>query len=187
MAIAKRQFHLITNNLSQFDFQIFTQELSNSRTFHATLQYLEKQKIDRGGFSSWATHLLNKMHPKSDFKNGERPKPWILNVTKDWIPPGWPYNPNPAVSQMEEFYLTFGWLGLLLGMGLMGFLVALMDFRSQSIGIQALQTICIALSFQWISRGFFLYQVQISLAVLLPFAVVCLAHAYLRHEQPNKA
>ena len=187
MAIAKRQFHLVTNDLRKFDFQILTQELSNSRTFHATLQHMESNKIERGGISSWIHHLSNKLQPKTYFENGERPKPWILKVTKEWIPPGWPYNPNPAVSQMEEFYLTFGWLGLFLGMSLMGICVALFDYPFQSIGIQVFQIICIALCFQWISRGFFLYQLQISAAALLPFALVCLSHAYLRHVRPNKA
>lgn len=185
MAIAKRQFSLVTFHLSQFDFGLLTHELSNSRTFHASLQYIQEHNINRGGFTSWLEHIAFKFRPKSDFDGNERPKPWILTVTKAWIPPGWPYNPNPAVSQMEEFYLTFGWIGLVIGMCLMGGFVALTDFRTPALGIQALQVMCIALCFQWITRGFFLYQIQISMAVLLPFGVVAASHAYLRHARSH--
>lgn len=186
MAIAKRQFSLVTWNLSSFDFGLLTHELSNSRTFHASLQYMNSNHVEKGGITTWIEHVVCKLQPKSSFPGGERPKPWILHTTKAWIPSGWPYNPNPAVSQMEEFYLTFGWPGLLIGMLIMGALVALFDFKTSSNGMQILQIMCIALCFQWISRGFFLYQFQISLAVLLPFAVLSAHHAYLRYAKSNQ-
>lgn len=179
MAIAKRQFHLITFNLLEFDSEIFTMELSNSRTFKASLINMKEKQLERGGLTSWTTYGLNKFKAKKTFETGARPVPWIIGATKDWVPPGWLWNPNPAVNQMEEFYLTFGWIGMIIGMVLMGFWVVLLNFSRFPLWVFPLQIIGIGLCFQWISRGFFLYQAQITLACLIPFLVLYLVARYL--------
>jgi len=189
MAIAKRQFHLVTFDLSQFDIKIFATEFSNSRTFKATLIYLESHsEIEALGPTSWFTFLKNKLKPKADFPNLERPKPWILEVTKAWIPPGWPWNPNPAVTQMEEFFLTFGWVGLIIGMFMVGLWVGFLDILVKDPVFQSFKIVGIALLFQWTTRGFFLYQLQITLVCFLPFLLLWLAKPYLSHvSATNKA
>ena len=189
MAIAKRQFHLITFDLSLFDVRIFATEFSNSRTFKATLIYLDSHpEIKALGPGSWLRFLENKGKPKRDFPNFERPKPWILEVTKVWIPPGWPWNPNPAVTQMEEFFLTFGWIGLLIGMFAVGFWVGFLDVLVKDPVFQSFKVVGIALLFQWTTRGFFLYQLQITIVCFLPFLLLWLAKPYLSHvSAANKA
>ena len=179
MALAKRNFHLITNDLTQFDFSVFTNELSNSRTFKASVLYLEKQHIPNGGLRSWVEYVGNKFVPKTAFPENQRPRPWILKVTKDWIPDGWPWNPNPAVSQMEEFFLTFSWMGMVVGMFIMGVWVSVLDVPTQNSVFQVFQLVGIGFCFQWISRGFFLYQIQIAFVSLVPFLVLILAKRYL--------
>jgi hypothetical protein len=181
MAIAKRQFEVITFDIRQFDFSLFSSEFSNSRTFRATLLFLEKNPDYQSDGSSWLQYIKNKFKTKSSFPNGIRPKPWILEVTKAWIPPGWPWNPNPAVTQMEEFFLTFGYLGLILGMIMVGFWASFLDFSSGNPLYQAFRIICIALLFQWTTRGFFLHQLQISLVCIFPLAVLYLIKPYLPH------
>jgi len=189
MAIAKRQFDLITFNISKFDIQIFTNEFSNSRTFRATQIYLaENPQMQKLGYSSWIHFISNKFKPKSNFPNQERPKPWILKVTKAWIPAGWLWNPNPAVTQMEEFFLTFNWLGLLAGMCFVGFWAGFLDSRVSDPLFQSFKIIGIALLFQWTTRGFFLYQIQITIVCFLPFLLLWLAKPYLsRGTTSNKA
>jgi hypothetical protein len=182
MAIAKRQFHLITFDLSLFDIRIFTTEFSNSRTFKATCIYLNNHPdIEALGPESWIKFIENKLKPKTEFQNLQRPKPWILEVTKAWIPPGWPWNPNPAVSQMEEFFLTFGWIGLVIGMFVVGIWVGFLDLAVNDPIFQNFKIVGIALLFQWTTRGFFLYQLQITLICFLPFLLLWLAKPYLNH------
>lgn len=181
MAIAKRQFDLITFDLGQFDSGVFTNEFSNSRTFRATLIYLNQHPEKQSDGLSWFRFMANKLKSKSSFPGGIRPKPWILEVTKAWIPPGWPWNPNPAVTQMEEFFLTFGFWGLTAGMLMLGFWTSFLDFSSENSVFQGFKMICIALLFQWTTRGFFLYQMQISLVCIFPFAVLYILKPYLPH------
>lgn len=185
MAIAKRQFHLITFDFSQFNGEILATELSNSRTFKATLIDQQGKGLERGGISSWTDYIGNKFSPRKEFPDGVRPVPWIITATKSWIPPGWPWNPNPAVNQMEEYFLTFGWIGLLSGMFLMGVWVGFLDFPIGLPILVPLQMIGTGLCFQWISRGFFLYQIQITLASLVPFLLLYLVDRYLPHD-PSK-
>lgn len=181
MAIAKRQFQLITWDLRQFDLGILTNEFSNSRTFRGTLLYLESNpKMESDGLS-WFRFVGNKWKPKTSFQNQTRPKPWILEVTKAWIPTGWPWNPNPAVSQMEELFLTFSYPGLVIGMALLGFWVAFLDFSRGGLIFSAFRLVAIALLFQWTTRGFFLYQIQISLFCLLPLGLLWGIRSYLPH------
>lgn len=185
MAIAKRQFQHVTFDLRQFDMEILSTELSNSRTFKASLIYLKNNHLESGGLSSWVDYGLNKLKPKSSFPNSVRPFPWIIQMTKNWIPPGWPWNPNPAVTQMEELYLTFSWSGLLFGMAMMGIWVAFLDQPGGGFFLRSLQVLGSGLTFQFISRGFFLYQVQIALASLLPLLLLYVLNRYLPHAKKN--
>jgi len=188
MAIAKRQFHLITFDMRQFDFAAFNMEFSNSRTFRASLEHKEKMQAGHPGISAWTDVISNKFQDRSSFPNGKRPKPWILDATKSWIPPGWPWNPNPAVSQLEEFFLTFGWLGMALGMFLIGCWVRLLDSNRTNLLWNAFRIVGTALLFQWVSRGFFLFQFQITLVCLIPFAVLMVLGSYLPDDStPDKA
>lgn len=188
MAIAKRQFQLVTFDLRQFDLDIFKTELSNSRTCKASLIYMKENRLESPGISSWIDFVGNKLKPKSEFPHGVRPFPWIITITKSWIPKGWPWNPNPAVTQMEEFFLTFSWPGLILGMAVFGIWVALLDIRQPKVGWGSFQIIASGLCFQWITRGFFLYQLQITIASMLPFLVLMLMNRYLPHANgQNKA
>ena len=188
MAIAKRQFHLITFDLSQFDFAAFNMEFSNSRTFRASLDHMEKMKTGHPGISAWTDVIVNKFQDRNSFPDGKRPKPWILNATKSWIPPGWPWNPNPAVSQLEEFFLTFGWHVMALGMFLIGCWVRLLDAERTNLLWNAFRIVATALLFQWVSRGFFLFQFQITLVCLIPFAVLMVLGSYLPNDStPDKA
>lgn len=188
MAIAKRQFHLITFDLRLFDFAAFNMEFSNSRTFRASLDHMEKMETSHPGISAWTDVISNKFQNRNTFPDGKRPKPWILDVTKSWIPSGWPWNPNPAVTQLEEFFLTFGWLGIALGMHLVGSWVRFLDSERASSLWNAFRIVGTALLFQWVSRGFFLFQFQITLVCLIPFAVLLLLGSYLPDEStPDKA
>jgi hypothetical protein len=189
MAIAKRQFQLITFDLSQFDLQIATNEFSNSRTFRSTLLYLDKNpEVQKQASESWVVFLKNKFKSKSNFSDHQRPKPWILSVTKAWIPNGWPWNPNPAVTQLEEFFLTFGYLGVFMGMLLVGFWSGFLDVKVDQPVFQSFKLVGTALLFQWTTRGFFLYQLQITLICILPFLVLYVVKPYLPHgSAANKA
>ena len=188
MAIAKRQFHLITFDLRQFDPGAFNMEFSNSRTFRASLETMQKNQVEHPGISAWTDVIRNKFHSRSSFPEGKRPRPWILDATKSWIPSGWPWNPNPAVSQLEEFYLTFGWLGMAIGMFLIGSWVKILDSEGPNLIWNAFRIVGTALLFQWVSRGFFLFQFQITLVCLFPFAVLMVLGSYLPNDStPDKA
>lgn len=184
MAIAKRQFHLLTFDLRQFNPELINQEFSNSRTFRASLEYMNRNGISHPGLAAWTELFFKKLNQE------QKPvsRPWILEMTKAWIPPGWPWNPNPAVCQNEEMYLTFGWWGLLPFMVAFGIWLRFLDGKWQGSTAKAFQIVAIGLLFQWISRGFFLFQLQISLVCLLPFGVLVGLGPYLsRGRKKNPA
>lgn len=182
MALAKRQFDVLTLDLRQFTPELFNQEFSNARTFRATLEHMEDQQLSHPGTEAWLPLFRQK------FSDAPPQKPWILEVTKAWVPPGWPWNPNPAVCQNEEMFLTFGVGGLLVFMFLFGGWLKALDCIGSGFLPQAFQVVAIGLLFQWISRGFFLFQLQISLVCLLPFVVLIGLGSYLsRGSKRNPA
>lgn len=164
MAIAKRQFDLITFDLRQFDLSVFNNEFSNCRTFRACLSM--PQAVSFPGFRGW-------------MKEGPAMKPWIIQFSKSWIPDGWAWNPNPALSQPEEFYLLFGWTGLLLLMVFSGMLTACLDRMRHDLFSRLFALVFTALLFQWISRGYFPFQLKITVICLLPFLLLYFAGPYL--------
>lgn len=182
MAVAKRQFQLVTFDLRQFGPGLFNMEFSNSRTFRASLQYMEAAAIHHPGPAAWTGFLASRLQPRSRFPGGRRPEPWILQVTRAWIPPGWPWNPKPAVTFLEESFLTFGCSGLIFFALALGGWAAFLDRPRVTVTAIAFQAVATALLFQWVSRGFFLFQFQISIICMLPFAVLYGLLPYLRHE-----
>ena len=164
MAIAKRQFDLITFDLTQFDPALFNNEFSNSRTFRATLSAPGADLAP--GLNGW-------------IKTDNSTKPWILEISKSWIPDGWPWNPNPALSQPEEFYLLFGLFGMSLAMFLLGIWTGFLGLIGGDKLSDAFQIVGTALLFQWISRGYFLFQLKITVICLLPFLLLWLLKPYL--------
>jgi hypothetical protein len=173
MAIAKRQFNLITFDIRQFDLTIFNNEFSNCRTFRACLSQEGWNRFP--GFSGW-----QKESPES--------KPRIINFSKSWIPPGWPWNPNPALSQPEELFLLFGFPGLLLGMAGIGCFTAFCDRMRKDCFSSSLRIVLTAMLFQWVSRGYFPFQLKITFICLSPFLLLWLADRYLPrnpHENPT--
>ena len=164
MAIAKRQFDLITFDLTQFDPALFNNEFSNSRTFRATLSVPGADLAP--GIRGW-------------IKTDKSTKPWILEISKAWIPAGWPWNPNPALSQPEEFYLLFGLFGMSLAMFLLGIWTGFLGLIGGNRLSDAFQIVCTSLLFQWVSRGYFLFQLKITVICLLPFLLLWLLKPYL--------
>jgi hypothetical protein len=164
MAIAKRQFDLITFDLTQFDPALFNNEFSNSRTFRATLSAPGADLAP--GLNGW-------------IKTDNSTKPWILEISKAWIPAGWPWNPNPALSQPEEFYLLFGLFGMSLAMLLIGIWTGFLGLIGGNKLSDAFQIVGTGLLFQWISRGYFLFQLKISVICLLPFLLLWILKPYL--------
>jgi hypothetical protein len=173
MAVAKRQFELITFDLRQFDLNLFNNEFSNSRTFRACMSQPGWDSFP--GVSGWVPN------PESDM-------PLILEFSKAWIPAGWPWNPNPALSQPEEFFLLFGYAGMALAMALSGIWAFFLDRLNPGWFSGSLRIVLTALLFQWISRGYFPFQLKITLICLLPFLVLMLLSPYLpKGKNANKA
>jgi hypothetical protein len=182
MALAKRQFDVLTLDVRQFDLPALNMEFSNHRTFRCTLEWMKNRQEKPPGVISWWNFVEQRLVQKSKFQDGQRPRPWILETTKAWIPPGWPWNPNPAVTQIEEGFLSFGWYGMCIWMALFGIWVAFLDQLSRGKLGMLFQAICVALLFQWISRGFFLFQIQITLVCLIPVLVLALPGPYLPYD-----
>ena len=172
MAIAKRQFDLITFDLTQFDPALFNNEFSNSRTFRATLSVPGADLAP--GIKGW-------------IKTDKSTKPWILEISKAWIPAGWPWNPNPALSQPEEFYLLFGLFGMSLAMFLLGIWTGFLGLIGGNRLSDAFQIVCTSLLFQWVSRGYFLFQLKITVICLLPFLLLWILKPYLYGKNNENA
>lgn len=164
MAIAKRQFELVTFDLRQFDLGVLNNEFSNCRTFRASLSMPEADAFP--GIRGW-------------LKKGPGEKPWIIQFSKSWIPAGWSWNPNPALSQPEEFYLLFGWPGLLALMYTAGIFTFWLDRLRKNHISRLFALVFTALLFQWISRGYFPFQLKITLICLLPFLLLWITGPYL--------
>jgi hypothetical protein len=167
MAIAKRRFDLVTFDLSQFNLALFNNEFSNSRTFRACLSQQGWENFH--GIKGW-------------MKTPGTNQPEIIAKSKAWIPPGWPWNPNPALSQPEEFFLLFGYGGLFLSMMVIGIFSGLVDRLRGGWFSDSLRLVVSGLFFQWFSRGYFPFQLKITIICLLPFLLLFLSHAYLPRE-----
>ena len=168
MAIAKRQFSLITFDFRLFDLGTFNNEFANSRTFRACLSQPGWNRFP--GFAGW-------------MKNPETMKPRLLEFSKSWIPTGWPWNPNPALSQPEEFFLLFGYSGLFFAMLLMGLYVFLIDHSGNGAFSGSLRIVLSGLLFQWFSRGYFPFQLKITFICLLPFLLLWMTDSYLSFQR----
>jgi hypothetical protein len=110
-------------------------------------------------------------------------KPRLLEFSKSWIPPGWPWNPNPALSQPEEFFLLFGYSGLFFAMLLMGLYVFLIDHSGNGPFSGSLRIVLSGLLFQWFSRGYFPFQLKITFICLLPFLLLWMTDSYLSFQR----
>lgn len=173
MAIAKRQFELITFDLRLFDWKIFNNEFSNCRTFRACLCQPAADSFP--GIQGW-------------MKEGPDLAPGIIRFSKSWIPSGWPWNPNPALSQPEEFYFLFGFSGLFVMMAAIGLLCSWLDRIRSGFYSRIFSVLMTALLFQWFSRGYFPFQLKITLICLMPLLLLWFAGRYLSPQSHgNKA
>jgi hypothetical protein len=73
-------------------------------------------------------------------------------------------------------------------MFVVGCWVRILDSPGPDLLWNAFRIVGTALLFQWISRGFFLFQAQITLVCLFPFVVLMVLGSYLPNEsKPDEA
>jgi hypothetical protein len=179
MAVAKRMFDVVEWNALAFNLDLLCNETGNSRTAKAMMRYRAENNLPLDGGMSMIGYIFVKLMPASLYPNQEKPIAPLLRQVKAWIPEGAvDYNPNPAISNMDEIYFSFGLPGLIFFMSLMAIGLAIVEHARMQMHLKPyLYVLFLGFLYQWITRGYLPQQVQLLFFLLLPFWVEWL---YLR-------
>jgi len=172
MAFSKRMFHLMSYSISDYDAFRIMHEVGNCRTFMATLHFIETNHISPDRGASLYLPILWRFQKAESFKGGLRPKPPLLELEKAWIPKDIKQNLNPGVSNLEEYYLSLGWLGMVVMMALFGLSLHLIPKSRNSSLSTGAQMVFTAFLFQFISRGYLPQQLKLLAFLSLPFLIL---------------
>lgn len=180
MAVAKRMFDVVEWNPLRFNIELLCNEMGNSRTFKAMLHYRKTHEVPLDGGMSMIGYIFVKFLPASLYPNGEKPLAPLLKQVKVWIPAGAvDYNPNPAISNVDEVYFSFGLPGCIIFMWLLGFFIAWVEHMRAVQGLKIyLYAVFVGFLYQWITRGYLPQQVQLLFFMLIPW---WLEWAYLKY------
>lgn len=183
-AIARRQFSYLTFNLFQFNNQTLLTETNNSQTFFCMLRYNHLQNLGPDYGESMFKFVLIRALPKNLFENGKKP---VAPLLQRLVPATNPPNPErglPAYSNIDEYYLSFGWPGVVIGMALLAYLLARMPNYKQGLAAKAWQVLVTAFLFQLITRGYFPQQMELFVFLLLPLLAINAHYPIKPVQQP---
>lgn len=175
MAFSKRMFHLVQWSVSDYDLFHIMHEVGSCRTFMATLRHMEQNNIGHDWGASFYLPLYWRLQPSENFPGGIRPKPPLLELEKAWIPAEVTQNLNPGVCNLEEYYLSLGWLGLVVLMATFGMAIHLIPKERKTPIQTAAQMVFTSFLFQFISRGYLPQQLKLLAFLGFPFLLVVIS------------
>lgn len=174
MAIASRQGEETTLDLTRFDNRLFAEQTINAQVFMLMLRYRDEHNIQADYGQSMFKQTAYRAMPTYMFTDSIKPYPPLLKwqseaqgtSAKGEIRTG-------AITNLEEYYLSFGWVGLFLLASMLGFLLGrLVHFPPTDdfyVGIKLLLT---AFMFQLITRGYFPQQVELFVYLMFPILLL---------------
>lgn len=169
--LGKRQFDQMQWSLSGFNYHTLLTELNTSQTFLALLKYKDEQDLGPDWGQSMLGHIVVRAMPSSWFPNAQKPLAPNLQLIQEAVP-----RPNPrgfpAVGLIEEWYLSFGYSGVLLGMAALGWLMTRLPDPRRSPWNRAVIACLGIVAYQWISRGYLPQQVELAVVLSLPFWIL---------------
>ena len=117
MVLTQRRYALIDNNLAHADARLLAKEANNAQTFMVLLAYRAEHALGPDWGLSTLGFIAIRALPARLFAGGQKPYPPLLAQLRDAYAatPGGA-KLHPAVTNLEEYYLGGGWLGLLVGM-----------------------------------------------------------------------
>ncbi len=168
-------------------------ETNNCQTFMACLAspYRQRMVPDGGRSLYWSTAV--RFLPAAVFPRNKKPRAHTLGLIRlTYTQTEKSRALNPALSYVEEYYLSAGILGLALGMGFLGWLTAFLGSKIvQTTTPWKLFGWCMAAAFlfQMITRGYVPQQAELALYLSLPFLAMYgglyLYHRYAGNPNPD--
>ena len=166
-AIGRRQWEYITFNPFPPDGRGLLTETNNSQVFFCVLKYQAEQNLGPDWGESMLGFVGVRLLPKQLFPDGKKPLPGYITLIRSASRPPNPGRGMGALTNMEEYYTAFGYGGVLVFMGLLGYLLARLPsgvYLQEAYGQQnerAVQVLVTAFLFQLVTRGWFPQQLEL--------------------------
>jgi hypothetical protein len=192
LMLSARLFNKLTFDLSLLDTRLLVNETNNAQAFMRVLAYRGEAGISFPPLlNTTLACLVERFIPAVAFSDGIKPKPQLLIDIQNAFsstPAG--QTMHPAVTNMEEYYLDWGYTGLFICMGLFSFLclfigrITVLLFNTYYFPVGILLSVFV---FQIISRGYMPQQVDILFSLIAPLAVLYLWHYSIRTWKQTRA
>ncbi|MES2388925.1 MAG: hypothetical protein V4543_13060 [Bacteroidota bacterium] len=187
-AIAKRRWEYLTPDITRFSIRTLLTETNNSQVFFCVLKYRDENNepfdLGKGMFGGIITRAI----PASFFPKGLKPLPRSLEVVIAATKPPDQRNGIGALSNIDEYYTSFGYPGVVVFMGLLAYFLARMpvpmtekisavhkadmiqenSILNEQTDTLALYAILVPGLFQLLTRGYFPQQFELYVFLLLP-------------------
>jgi hypothetical protein len=170
-AVAKREFDKVRWDLTLFTNDLLLNETNNSQTFFSTIKYIQEKNIPPDYGETMFLFTLYRAIPARFFENNKKPEPPNLAIMHQAFDPEIKGEGNPAICNIAEYYLSFRWLGVIVGMSILGILLALLSPDVQNLNYKAVYLTICAFLFQVITRGYFPQNVELLAYLSLPYFV----------------
>lgn len=169
---SQRFFKKLDYNLAHFDARLLANETNNSQTFGVLLGYYHTHHLPPDGWLATPTFVTVRALPARVFAGRKKPlAPLLKHIRRAYNTTPAGTKLHPAVSNLEEYYLGYGPVGVIAGMALM----ALLCYLLASLGPVA-GSVGTVFLFQLISRGYLPQQVDLAVFLALPFVLVYIWH-----------
>ena len=152
----------------------------NVLVFSAAIKYWNENSIKRDYGYSVFKPIVVRIIPKSQFKDGIKPLiPWLTHLIKATKSEN-SIDGNPAVGQMEEYYLSGGHPLCFTLMAIFGFIISLIPNVGKGGVIQAITLSSTVLCYQIITRGYTAQHIELLVFLAFPFLVIYLSFKALK-------
>lgn len=184
MAIAKRIGSETTLDLRRFDEKLLTEQTINSQVFMLMLRYRDEHQMPLDWGRTMFLQTYYRAIPSRFFPDQKKPSPPLLEW--QWAAQGTPEDGQPprtgAITDWEEYYLSFGWAGLIVLAAMVGWLLGRLAHLPEGDFYLAWKLCCTAFMFQIITRGYLPQQVELFVYLMFPFALLRLISHYKLKE-----
>ena len=181
MAIAKRLGEETTLDLSRFDGRLLSEQTINSQVFMAMLRYRDEHNLSLDYGQSMFMNTVYRAIPSSYLDGGVKPQSKLLRwqLLAQGNTEGVVTERTGAITNVEEYYFSFGWAGVIGLTALLGWpLGRLAHFPPKDTFYNIVKALVAAFMFQLITRGYFPQQVELFVYLFFPLIFVRLISHY---------